>query len=484
MKKALALLLVLCAVLGLVACAKPAPKDPSVPTTVPTTTPTTPTDAKPFAGKTLSIYGIGWQDYDFTNYDEFDKNDHRWMIRAAIDEWAAINEVTIQYGGFYRDDLFLGVYGSEKKIDLFFQSGNFPKVVKWDFTGSFTQAEYNVLAEVCGDKRYLDVMKYTDWRKKETASYGIVLPWTENMVVYFNQSLFARYNVKSPLDYYNEGIWNWDNFAKCMAEISRDTNNDGINDIYGLPGDSWQYLLNQDKTDASTGKKVTPADDPWVQDFIQMKYDAYNVTKSSKDAANDMLTNTEASVFAMQISECLTYDYASVFRTIPNGDKVMALPLPRWEGENGETKEWLNWPQLCAHVSRSSKEREATLDLLSYVIKCGMKYMSDYSLGTVKCDYAGIQGTVELSKKFKNAFADVVKEREAALKNTEYYDATHMKTIVNHLNKIDEWYAFIPLYARVDLLNYEEITKLPPAESIPIIRERHQEEVEFWYNEA
>jgi hypothetical protein len=63
-----------------------------------------------------------------------------------------------------------------------------------------------------------------------------------------------------------------------------------------------------------------------------------------------------------------------------------------------------------------------------------MKYMSDYSLGDVECEYAGMQGSCDLSKKWKEAFAKVCADRAAAIKEIRNYDEALLAMINTSLN--------------------------------------------------
>ena len=52
-----------------------------------------------FAGKTLQVYGFSSAQYDYI--EDMGKGNYIWMIRAAIDEWAALNNVKIVFEGDY-----------------------------------------------------------------------------------------------------------------------------------------------------------------------------------------------------------------------------------------------------------------------------------------------------------------------------------------------------------------------------------------------
>ena len=151
MKKLLALVLVLCLVVGLVACTKPAEQNPTTPTTTPTTGETS------FKGKTLQIWGNGTET-SYTNFDSFGKGNYIWMMRAAIDEWAHINGVTIKYAGSYNQNAILSAMASGEKPDIIFQTENFPVVANYGIVSAWTDEEYKTLTEIAGNSKYMDML--------------------------------------------------------------------------------------------------------------------------------------------------------------------------------------------------------------------------------------------------------------------------------------------------------------------------------------
>ena len=74
--------------------------------------------------------------------------------------------------------------------------------------------------------------------------YGINVGKSEpRTLVYFNKRLLneAGIDPESLYDMQADGTWTWDVFVDMIAKITRDVDNDGITDIYGLTGNS-NYL--------------------------------------------------------------------------------------------------------------------------------------------------------------------------------------------------------------------------------------------------
>jgi len=490
MKKVLALLLVLCTLLGLVACGKkePASTNSSTPTTSGGNNTSDPTGAtedpqfsmtpekSPFKGKKLQVYGMG-TDVSYTNYDSFGKGNFLWMMKAAMDEWAAINGVTIEYKGAYNQNTILSAINSGEKPDaIMFQAGYFPGTANVGLTEGFTDEEYKKLSDICGNTGYLDMMKYNG------KAHGMIYPWTGNTMCYYNKTMFENYGVKTPKEYFMAGEWTWSNFLKCMEEMTKDIDSDGTIDTYGVPADSMigNCYFNVFKTDES-GRLVSRIDDQIVYDFFQLKYDIFTVKKVAlSPGKNQIQKNVTYPMYAMQVSDCEPYNFEHLYQGLPNGDELEVVPVPAYDGK-GEKVNSLMWNQQAASLLPSCDEREAVIDLLCYVLKCGLKYRSDFSLGALECDYVGIQGKSELSKKWKEAFAKVCEDRANDIKEVANYDEDLIKKIYESFEGA-VWHCNAS-YTKVTRLDgYSEVTKLPPASAVAAIKEKYEASLKT-YNE-
>jgi len=293
--------------------------------------------------------------------------------------------------------------------------------------------------------------------------------------------MFENYGVKTPKEYFMEGTWNWENFTKCAVEMTKDIDSDGTIDTYGLPADSLNGLIARDPFEYDeTGKIVSTLDEVWMQDFIELKYDLAVVKKVIQSPGkNQIQKNVTFPMTAMQISDCEPYNFEHMYQSIANGDELEVVPKPQWVGDNGETLAVSQMTQSVVHLASSCDEREAAVDMLAYLLKCGLKYISDFSLGAVKCDYVGMQGKCDLSKIWMAAFKKVCDDRAAAIKEIENYDEELVA-------KINESLAGNGLYVykthnKVTQPNsFAEVTKLPPASSIPVIKQKYQAQIDAY----
>ena len=174
-------------------------------------------------------------------------------------------------------------------------------------------------------------------------------------------------------------------------------------------------------------------DEPYFYDYCKLKYNAYSVKKCTTDGRNRIQSNIVKPLFAMQLSDCEPYNWQHLYQEIPNGNRLEVVPVPEWKGANGESLGTSKLTQSCFHMAASCNEREAVIDMLSYLLKCGLKYVSDYSLGTVDCEYEGLQGSCEYSKKCLEALAKINANRTKKLKALgSSYDKAYVTKINNY----------------------------------------------------
>ena len=94
-------------------------------------------------------------------------------------------------------------------------------------------------------------------------TYSFALGTSEADMIFVNEDLFKKYSVKSPSEYYAEGIWNWENFEKCASQLTRDTDNDEVTDVWGYYGWDSNFIIN-----AAGGELVELNDDGTVSSAL------------------------------------------------------------------------------------------------------------------------------------------------------------------------------------------------------------------------
>lgn len=69
----------------------------------------------------------------------------------------------------------------------------------------------------------------------------VVTGGVEPALIYYNKTMFDAVGVTTPIEYYNKGEWNFENFRKVATSLVADTNGDGKSDQMGFA--TWRYDL-------------------------------------------------------------------------------------------------------------------------------------------------------------------------------------------------------------------------------------------------
>ncbi len=416
-----------------------------------------------FAGKTIQVYGLSSAKFDYI--EDMGVGDYEWMMRAAVDEWAAMNKVNVVFEGDYDQNTILGAINNGEKPDLLLHCNRFPVCASVGITRALTDAEYAMFSDITGST-YVDMLNY------KGKSYGIQYPWAGNTMFWFNSTLFETYGVKSPKEYYMEGTWTWDNMEKCFEEITRDIDNDGKTDIYGsgtMDRIIGPYQLREENDGKLTSLLRTS---PQYKRYLEIFYRGYALTGSLgmyKDCY-EMGTPRPAT----NCSDAEWYNYDHLYRILDNGDKIETIPFPVYD--TSDPVRYTQYSQNFMSVLSSCDETEATLALMAYILRVGMRYMSDYSVGLYECNYEGMRGASVYSKGWKENFAVTVADRQEQFNDIEDWDqecyAKMIKDIANSKGYIGR------SYAGTAMEDGNEDKELPPASSLPILAQRH----ENWVN--
>lgn len=74
--------------------------------------------------------------------------------------------------------------------------------------------------------------------------YGVALQDEDYIFyIYYNQDMFDDYGVKTPMEYYKAGNWNFDTFETVAKQFAKDTNKDGIPDQRGYATWYWDLFV-------------------------------------------------------------------------------------------------------------------------------------------------------------------------------------------------------------------------------------------------
>jgi multiple sugar transport system substrate-binding protein len=184
-----------------------------------------------------------------------------------------------------------------------------------------------------------------------------------NLVIYLNKDLFKKYNVQLPNKY-----WNFDDFLTTAQKLTKDTNNDGKTDIWGISFEEepalyyLPYLMSEGggilSDDSKTSIINTPESQKGLQFYANLR-NKYHVAPTKAQSASE----TMAQLFlqeklAMQVSgrwlvpkykEDAKFDWNGI--NFPSGDKGSIVPL--------DASGWA--------VSKKSKHKKEAMKLIEFL---------------------------------------------------------------------------------------------------------------------
>jgi len=419
-------------------------------------------DPEKFGGKKLQIYG--YNNESFNDINNMGKGTFIWMVRAAISEWAALNKVEVEFVGGYDQSVILGDITAGGHPDLLLYCNKFPLPATTGITRAFTKEEYDALSKTCGSY-YLDMMKY------KGESYGVQVPWSGGTLCYYNKTLFEQYGVKSPGEYFMEGNWNWETYEKCITEITKDVDGDGKMDIYGSGTHHSLMGMHRYELGADGKLKSLVRNSPEINRWLQIAYKGYNETKALGAYADCTIATTPRP--ALHMGDAEWYNFEHLNQTLVNGDLIEVIPLPRF---TNDSESWYTHTIVYSSILTSCDENEAALSLLNYVLRVGMRYISDFSLGLYKCNYEGIRGACKYSYGWKQNFAQIVADRQAKFDELEEWDQELYEKMQYEVLNADNHRIGLNIPGQPDNGSTlgKEGTTMPPASSLPLIAAREE----------
>lgn len=254
-----------------------------------------------------------------------------------------------------------------QKIHLLFASNLAPDVVFINNLYLPIYANAGVLEKVKSDETSFYLLPFTFYPKAlEALSYKgrlYAIPRDiSNLVVYYNKDLFAKYGVPIPSKY-----WTFDDLLMIAQKLTKDTNNDGLTDVWGISFDEeplfyLPYLMSEGGGILSDDTNSVITNSPESQKGLHFYADLrnkYHVAPTKSESASA----TMAQMFlqeklAMQVSgKWLVPKYREDAKfawnviNFPNGDKGSVVPL--------DASGWA--------IAKSSKHKEEAMKLIEFL---------------------------------------------------------------------------------------------------------------------
>ncbi len=233
-------------------------------------------------------------------------------------------------------------------------------------------------------------------------TYGLYTSSVSPVVMVVNDDMLAKCGVeKFPLEYYNEGLWNWENFLKVCAQVcSVDVDGTEGPDYAAYYGWDPNYLVASNGGEiiklSDDGTVAPNFDDIKVQNGLQMVHDMYG---------NFKYTSTKDSNFKGGAVAMFAEQHYNVAKQINNGGdgltfKYSVVPLPR--GNDNNDSYCMGGADSYAVVSSSENMQGAVNYMIATAAfsKLNSEYNPDYDLEKF-LDSDGITMLNDLRQKVK-----------------------------------------------------------------------------------
>ena len=226
--------------------------------------------------------------------------------------------------------------------------------------------------------------------------YGIQLKGTNqnHMVVFFNEDMFAEKGVKTPLQYYNEGNWNWNTFLElCKKMVEKDNKGDikvygcCVNDVMSFSCSTGKNIIDYD------GKQlVNNIRDPdiiYAWKFIRdIAWGDNGYAIKDVGVLTDYLTNGKSAMAingAFAVNRATTADSNSQLYKMK--DKWDWVPFPTYVDQSGAVHEHYQPTCFCQwNVPKTAKEPEAGYWLNRFYLDPYKYEGSSFSESTIRTD--------------------------------------------------------------------------------------------------
>lgn len=461
MRKLVSLLLVGCMTLGLVACGDTSVKESeesksSVPTSSSEVSGSVEEEVvkNPYEGTSIEVWGVLPEEVTAEVMSASWWN----LTVAAMDEWAALNGVTMEWKGAWNQNAFMAAVAGGEKPDMIFSYALFPNTVNYGFSQPLSDEAYEKLAAVCGEQ-FLDALV------SKGECYGVNLPANGTYVTYYNKTMFDNYGVKTPKEYFMEGNWTWETFEQCMTEVTKDLDGDGVNDTYGMASNWFDRLAGVAAAEGSDGKLTSNMDTEKFRDYAEIFYKGVNETGSIVMGTANIKSQLENPRPAMMFLDNRMWDISKYFQTLGNGDVIEFVPIPAHSSDETVQMELLSY---CLLIPKASDNVDAAVDMMSYVLQCHMKFREDASLGLFTSEFEGLQGTTAVSAAWLADHKVQMESRKAYLEDPAY-DEEYLKAMVEYQNNaefyIQRYWAGVDIPGRGEG-DFEALGTMPPASSM------------------
>jgi ABC-type glycerol-3-phosphate transport system substrate-binding protein len=283
------------------------------------------------------------------------------------------SQIGLQNMGTYNEVLVNGFLANDPDCTCFYGNPD---------NGAITSMAAQGLLYDLGSLDNLDLTDETLWNQQIINYYTIngkcyaARPSTTDeprLGILFNKRLLEEAGIDPELPYtlQSSGEWDWSHFEQLCASLSRDTNNDGTNDVYAFGGNDGEMMMMgiySDgamfvERDASSGKFVDGTANPnfeeglnWAVSLIKK---GYVRTVASGDAWDKAYTDFANGQTAMLVSQ--TWVISSYLSEMADDFGYVMLPA----GPNGHNCTNMFPTPICIPACLSKEDAEKTAAVIS-----------------------------------------------------------------------------------------------------------------------
>lgn len=421
----------------------------------------------PYKGKELKIYGAAWT-YMFDEEGNL-KNplDSNAVMKAAMDEWCAAHECTwvgLEDGDATR---MMALINSGNAPDLYIGNNSFPSFPNMGLMQPISADFAAKMGEKYG-AMYVDLMNY------KGDCYGVVQPWNSLGAIQYNRTMMEDMGVKTPREYYEEGNWTYATFRECLKNCTTDEDGDGKLDTVGISIHGMaERIMPAVKIDED-GKLSSTLDTERSREFYQMLYEAVSVDKSVT-LANAGLKKDGDTYVMMRFWQVEPYMLNTLGFIDNDGYAIETVPVPVWKQGDTEQSASINYCYMM--LPTGSPNPEAAMELMDFILECGVKAMDDATGGLRGCKFEGLQGTTDWTKDFLEKRAAKIAETNAVIFDMPEYDEAWITEINRYFSETK--YHMWPTMNGVDWnltsnKKYASLWSVPSATSIAELAPVHQ----------
>ncbi len=207
--------------------------------------------------------------------------------------------------------------------------------------------------------------------------YAFSPPFVSVVGLHYNRDLFKRLGLEDPQDLYKNGQWTWDKFLELAKEATRDTDNDGKTDSFGLsgwPADMARHFgASNGVTFVNDATLADQAGDPKMIETLEFVNRLVNVENILKVKTGNKMDWNETNTFKDgDVAMSIQYDWNIGDLTFEAG--VVPIPKgPQSDGQHTYANTALNgWfipkgvkdPQIVYHIFEEMRNVPPTEEYL------------------------------------------------------------------------------------------------------------------------